>query len=394
MASFPPIQLSPPELLSEIFQHLLSHDLFSAAQVCGLWREAALGHASLWTRVTVSPESLSYPHGLGIVLRRSKNLPITLEFLIPPSQPGETPNDYAALWRLLTYIIIPELARCASLRVIADEVACGTITSVFFGHKFPLLRSLHLVNMDVDPHWQVVLAGSELPPVPPSFLYFDLPEGHALEECVLHGFTLGYHSLPDLKSLSIVNHNPSLLDSGGALNPQLFAVPTDLRLDNLCIPVIDLPKDDVLDPCATGLTTLHLSRVRGMPLDSDEDGSEWDGMEEYHSGPFFNALNTSRVRSLTMEEWDAAGQVVEDFISTLPLKYPKFPELTHLCLRRMELGPPEGIMRLLRAMPALRELKIEECPETAQVVFEVLCLDEKLCPGVRQVETGDGLLSR
>ncbi|KAJ6597534.1 hypothetical protein DFH09DRAFT_1399018 [Mycena vulgaris] len=396
------IQTFPPEVLSQIFEVLDFPSATFAALVCRQWHAAAINNSALWLSIGITARDIERPQVIQRILARSKNRPISLGLRFPSSPDSNAQVDYAGLHSLLRCVVGKHLVRTACLFVHAHEAAWPPILAAFAGARFPVLRVLDLRNDDAV-QWQIdctlppAPVGADHPaPMPPKHLVFPLPPGHQLFHASLQGLSLGDARLPSLYSLTIAHCLPGIV-LDGRLNPWLFAHAWQLSIEHMCVPVLAYPPalETKASPPAR-VEYLQLSELCATP--------RWppgilgaDGSDEHDCGPFFCALNTSRLHALFIDSFDLEGRIWDDFIEALAMGSPKFPRVAELKLRQMNfLGMAYAhVAFLLHAFPALQRLVVVECLEdTWHDLVAVLEMCPTLCVGLRELQVGTGIILR
>ncbi|KAJ6562349.1 hypothetical protein B0H19DRAFT_1259932 [Mycena capillaripes] len=390
------IQSFPPEILSEIFEELDFYSATFAALVCRQWHIAATGDSALWLTFGINNSDIERPDVIREIFQRSKGRPISLSLRFPAT---ETPINYEALFTLLRKVVRKHVHRCVRLFVYAHQEAWRVIVRALPKKAtFPWLLVLHLQNDDAVARWQIPRRGVPSP-VPPADLVFPLPDGHQLWDIELQGVCLGDPQLPNLACLKINHDLADIVLDDGSLNPWLWAHASELLFQRMCVPALDYPRDTDIEEAPPALQHLVLCELCATPLDAmdvDEDGEY-----EYDCGPFFCALNTTRVRSLYIDTLDLDGRIWDDFILALSAaNSPKFPLATELKLRQMDFVGMhyEHIALFLWAFPALERFLIIDCFHenggTWQDVIETLEMYPALCVGLRELEVDDGIILR
>jgi hypothetical protein len=140
--------------------------------------------------------------------------------------------------------------------------------------------------------------------------------------------------------------------------------------------------------------TVQFLVLRDLCATPDDDDFEYD------CGPFFSALQTSRVHSLVIDALDLDSRIWDDFIGALTINDPKFPLVTQLMLRQMDFAGMgyELVAFFLSAFPALEHFLIMDCfherSSTWQDVIETLEMCPTLCVKLRELEVDDGFILR
>ncbi|KAJ7677593.1 hypothetical protein B0H17DRAFT_1236088 [Mycena rosella] len=397
----PLIQTFPPEILSLIFEDL--PDLSSAALaslVCRQWHDAAVADSELWLTIVICDKDIDRPEILGRILARSKGRPLALALRFPSSLHKQ--RDYEGLYSLLRHVVREHLRHCGYLFIHAHETAWTTVLGAFAGEQFPLLRVLDVRNYDAVAQWQTVCpippdpTVANIPlyvpaPMPPKHIVFPLPPGHRLFDAHTQGLSLGDIRLPNADRLCISHHFPEILVEG-RLNPWLCHA-SELIIQRMCVPGAELVHPDDAPVPPTRLEHLTLSELRATPSGAIDP----DDVDEDDCGPFFSALDTSRLRSLFINAFDLDGRIWDDFIGALPVAHPKFPLVIELKIRQIDFSwmPSEDIGFFLGAFPALQRFVIVDCFEgTWQDVIEVLEMCPALCVGLKELEVDDGVILR
>ncbi|KAJ7119254.1 hypothetical protein C8R43DRAFT_1137137 [Mycena crocata] len=402
------IQSFPHELLGEIFEWLPFSSVAHCAGVCREWHVAAVGHSKLWTTIGITTEDAKRPDLVARVLARSHNRPISLSLDLSPEAISTKDKSISAeeksitpvaRYLLLRWAIREHLCRCERLCIYAPQEAWTDILRAFEGETFPWLLTLYLHNDDAVEQWQLscitdpdsTLAPADVPSLsPPHHLVFPLPAGHGVHDTLLQGVSLGDPSLPNLQRLQIDNEFPGIAVNG-RLNPWLCGHARELLIADLCIPALDYPTAaDMENKPPAAVEDLTLRNLSITPReDMDEDGSL-----QHDCRPFFEALDTSAVRSLCIDSLDIESRIWYDFIDVLAdAPGPKFPlvEKLFLCAMVDFEGVYDDVELFLSAFPALQALQlVASLDEIWQDLMSVLEIFPTLCPGLRQLEVGFG----
>jgi hypothetical protein len=370
----------PYELLLQTFKFLPNaHSIVRASLVCIRWRDVALENSELWVNIDVYMEDIWHAGVLSQLFRRSKQRPIRLDLSLLWT---DEDIHYTRLRHMLEQVVKPHLRRCFSLRVSADDDACWSqIIPVVAGEQLPALRALQLCNYAAEP------SGACPYPSPPVDLVFPLPPIHQLRSASLRGISLGDVAVPNLKNLTIGYHLPELVQHGNIL-----ANVSELTIEDMSVPLVDYPSNDIVAPSTT-LQHLILRDLCATLRASPDTNNQY----EDSCLPFFRCLNTSLLRSLVLDHFDFVGRIWDDFLTSLPVSGDKYPLVTELTLRRMELQDMsyDDLEFLFAAFPALMRLILEEChSDTVASVVEILDLCPALCPNVTKLEVDDGFALR
>jgi hypothetical protein len=287
-------------------------------------------------------------------------------------------------------VVRKHLRHCVRLFVYASQAAWRVLLKAFAGQTFPALLVLYLYNDDALAKWEIPRIGTAVP-MPPADLVFPLPDGHGLWDAQLQGVSFADARLPKLYRLRINHDFPDMVLDDDRLNPWLFTHARELYFESMCVPVMDyaLDTDTEEDP-----PTVQFLVLRDLCATPDDDDFEYD------CGPFFSALQTSRVHSLVIDALDLDSRIWDDFIGALTVNDPKFPLVTQLMLRQMDFAGMgyELVAFFLSAFPALEHFLIMDCfherSSTWQDVIETLEMCPTLCVKLRELEVDDGFILR
>jgi hypothetical protein len=225
----------------------------------------------------------------------------------------------------------------------------------------------------------------EQPHPSPDELTFPLPQNHPLEKLVMHGMNVGDVVLPRMRALRVGDLR-GLVGADGRINSWLLQGPRKLELCHLEIPPMHFQTAEERVPAASSVVHLKLARIHAS---SSVHGTQND------CAPFFDALETPRIRTLELEEFH--GRVWEDFLFALHTPTLKYPLLTTLLLKSFDFQDLSytGVTFFLRSFPGLESVVLTGCPSvTWECCVHVLMLHPALCPKVSLVEVNGVLLDR
>jgi hypothetical protein len=225
------------------------------------------------------------------------------------------------------------------------------------------------------------------PNPPPDELIFPLPQNHPrLEELAMHTMSVGDVPLPRMHTLCVGGQLRRLVGADGRINRWLLQGPQKLEFCNLPIPPMHFQTEEERSTGASSVMHLKLARIYAS---TSVHGTQND------CAPFFDALQTPRIRTLELESFH--GRAWEDFLFTLHTPTLKYPLLTALWLKSFDFQDLSYAMVrfFLRSFPGLESVVLTECPvSTWETVLHVLALQPALCPSVSVVEVNGVLLDR
>jgi hypothetical protein len=372
------IRSFPPEILAAIFaaRAQVASDLNAISHVSRWWRDAAIGASELWLNMKIEDYDTNH---LEVVLqhfRRSQGRPISLEILFTSEEPPATPPQLLAFFEVA---VKPNLQRCWSLTVHATRPVWDALSVVCGEEAYPLLRVLDVMAPQSFVDWNS-LANLE------DELTFTLPPNHPLEELSVHAMGVGEVHLPCIRVLRAGGRLRRLLGPDERINRWLVNGPQLLELRSFTIPSMHFQTEDEQSLPASSVQHLKLS---WMYASRRADGGQND------CAPFFDALQTPSIHTLELESFQ--GRVWEDFLFALNTPTRKYPELTTLRLKAMNLRdlPYVGVSFFLCCFPELEVVTLDGCPvSTWESVVDVLVLHPDLCPSVTVVEVNDVMLNR
>jgi hypothetical protein len=237
-----------------------SFEYLRVAEVCSTWRQAALAHTPLWTRVSLSgiEEYFSSPHGLHrikIVLSRSGNQPLTIAL--------DGINDLKVITLLLEQSSRIEDFRWTSfgLSVVLRWLNSISVRPAPILHTLVLMDTSGVLPFDFDDRISVFggtfscLRRLSLSSVPPEW-YIGFPNTSIIQNLHVDLCSRAFRpaslcsmlqAMPQLQSLSL-----AIIETRDYLEPRLYSGLPTVQLDNLqvlslrCLAVIMIPVLNVL----------------------------------------------------------------------------------------------------------------------------------------------------
>ncbi|KAJ6552159.1 hypothetical protein B0H10DRAFT_2126203 [Mycena sp. CBHHK59/15] len=360
----------PPEILQDIFKYASFHGAIDISQVCHRWRAVAAGTQDLWVRMRVRSRDIAHRDVVSSFFERSKQEIISLKLDFKEPQPRE--EEF--FW-MLVEVVKPHMARCYAMCITADFIEWRAVILAFRGEKFRKLR---------------VLDADNAAPLSVAHIIFPLPRSGV--QCLrLQGVALGDARHPRLKRLRIDRRFPPSLAPDWQLDRWMLDTPTELILENFCIPHVVSPSTE--EP-ASHIERLVLRQLIAPLLDAPDE----DGNTEHNCAPFFEWLLPKNVRYLEIDYLDPVGRVWADFIVTLQKDERTYPCVVELKLRGMHFSgfSYDNLGFVIDSFPALERMELVDCYEgTWENMIEMLELYPETCPALRSLlvdedEDGDG----
>ncbi|KAJ6534564.1 hypothetical protein B0H10DRAFT_2145698 [Mycena sp. CBHHK59/15] len=311
----------PPEILQDIFKYASFHGAIDISQVCHRCAPVAAGTQELWLLRAFQAEIIS----------------LKLDFKEPQ------PREEEFFW-MLVEVVKPHMTRC--YRCALPQISSSGVRSSW---RSGARNSGSCAWWDAD----------NAAPLSVAHIIFPLPRSGV--QCLrLQGVALGDARHPRLKRLRIDRRFPPSLAPDRQLDRWMLDTPTELILENFCIPHVVSPSTE--EP-ASRIERLVLRQLIAPLLDAPDE----DGNTEHNCAPFFEWLLPKNVRYLEIDYLDpsaASGRTSSSRCKRTRGRTHSFPALERMELVDCYEGTWENMMEMLElypeTCPALRSLLVDE----------------------------------